>query len=632
MIWVVAASAQEPLDLSIDVERYRPTPDGSGYVVTESATTLEHLQMAFGLHLNQSDDPVVLRDETGARIIGPEPNRYDGMLDTRTRADLAVGIGFRNRLALGLTLPVVLWQQGFETSAPGPGTLFREPVPNGIGDVAFTLKGVFLARGPVGIAVVSSLSLPTGSTRSFLGEDEVTASPRLVVEVADRPVADDAHRVRAALNVGGLVKGVDSFRGVDFGSALTWSAGLAVRPVPFIEIGVDANQTIHGPRVAQQPAELLPHLRLVPLDVVRLTLGAGWGLRGGVGAPDRRLFASLTLSPRFDRLALDRDGDTIPNAYDRCPSVPEDLDGYGDADGCPEDDNDQDGLLDEVDQCPDLPEDLDGRFDLDGCPDLDDDADGVPEPMDRCPEVPEDRDGFQDLDGCPEADNDGDGILDPVDRCPMAAEVFNGFDDTDGCPDSKQYRDADADGATDDVDACPAEPEDFDRFEDDDGCPDPDNDGDGWLDAVDLCPNLPETRNGFEDTDGCPDEQPLVAVGAARLNIRDRVFFESDRAVIQAVSHPLLDEVARVILATPSIAQIRIEGHTDSKGGDYYNLRLSQARVRQVMAYLIARGVPAERLQAVGFGESRPIADNATEAGRAANRRVEFVIVRPGGG
>lgn len=98
-------------------------------------------------------------------------------------------------------------------------------------------------------------------------------------------------------------------------------------------------------------------------------------------------------------------------------------------------DQDLDGILDEDDACPTVPEDLDGFEDGDGCPDPDNDGDGIPDGDDGCPDEPEDVDGFQDADGCPDPDNDRDGVLDPDDRCPDEAEVVNGVDDQDGCPD-----------------------------------------------------------------------------------------------------------------------------------------------------------------------------------------------------
>ena len=98
----------------------------------------------------------------------------------------------------------------------------------------------------------------------------------------------------------------------------------------------------------------------------------------------------------------DRDGDGIPNHADACPQRAEDVDGFGDDDGCPEEDNDGDGVLDNLDRCPSEAEDLDGFRDKDGCPDPDNDDDGLPDAEDTCPGLPESLDGIHDVDGCPD--------------------------------------------------------------------------------------------------------------------------------------------------------------------------------------------------------------------------------------
>jgi outer membrane protein OmpA-like peptidoglycan-associated protein len=91
--------------------------------------------------------------------------------------------------------------------------------------------------------------------------------------------------------------------------------------------------------------------------------------------------------------------------------------------------------MDDVDKCPTEPEDKDGFQDEDGCPDPDNDNDGIPDGFDQCPNDPEDVDGFQDDDGCPDPDNDKDGIPDKLDKCPNEPETINGYQDEDGCPD-----------------------------------------------------------------------------------------------------------------------------------------------------------------------------------------------------
>lgn len=105
-----------------------------------------------------------------------------------------------------------------------------------------------------------------------------------------------------------------------------------------------------------------------------------------------------------------------------------------------EGDRDGDGLADGEDRCPEIPEDLDGYRDQDGCPDSDNDRDGRPDTADLCPNDAEDHDGYHDQDGCPDLDNDGDGIPDAHDKCPREREIVNFYQDADGCPDEKPAR------------------------------------------------------------------------------------------------------------------------------------------------------------------------------------------------
>ncbi len=131
----------------------------------------------------------------------------------------------------------------------------------------------------------------------------------------------------------------------------------------------------------------------------------------------------------------DADGDGVSDGDDRCEDVPEDLDGFEDADGCPDTDDDADGVLDTADTCRTEKEDADGFEDADGCPDTDDDKDGVADTADKCPRDAEDEDGFEDEDGCAELDNDQDGVPDGKDKAPNEPETMNGYQDGDGAPD-----------------------------------------------------------------------------------------------------------------------------------------------------------------------------------------------------
>jgi outer membrane protein OmpA-like peptidoglycan-associated protein len=231
-------------------------------------------------------------------------------------------------------------------------------------------------------------------------------------------------------------------------------------------------------------------------------------------------------------------------------------------------------------------------------------------------------------------DADSDGIVDGSDACPTVPETANGFEDSDGCPDEvpapePEPVDTDSDGIVDGTDRCATEPEDKDGFEDADGCPDPDNDKDGIADGDDQCPAEQETINGVTDEDGCPDKGKVkVRVESERIVIEEKVYFATNKDVILERSYSLLAQVAQVLRANPHIELVRVEGHTDDVGTVAYNQDLSQRRANNVRARLIEEGIAPERLEAVGYGKSRPVDPATTAAARENNRRVEFIIVR----
>ncbi len=243
------------------------------------------------------------------------------------------------------------------------------------------------------------------------------------------------------------------------------------------------------------------------------------------------------------------------------------------------------------------------------------DMDGIVDADDACPTDPEDKDGFEDKNGCPDPDNDKDGILDGGDACPNDPEDKDGFEDKDGCPEADQ--DTDGDTVVDRLDECVNDPGPVELK----GCPD--RDGDRVPDFRDKCPDEPvDSRADPERSDGCPAK---VVLSKAQIVILDKVYFDFNKSVIKPVSYTLLDDVAKIINANPQIKLIEVGGHTDDVGSDSFNLKLSQSRVDAVVAYLVKKGgVDPSRLVAVGYGETRPIAPNTTEAGRADNRRVEF--------
>jgi outer membrane protein OmpA-like peptidoglycan-associated protein len=214
-------------------------------------------------------------------------------------------------------------------------------------------------------------------------------------------------------------------------------------------------------------------------------------------------------------------------------------------------------------------------------------------------------------------DADSDGVADDTDACPRQAEDQDGYQDADGCPDA----DNDQDGVIDALDRCPNQPEDADEYQDSDGCPEADNDQDGVADADDRCPIEPGTAANR----GCPRlEYTDIELTPTALRIKRPVLFGDDTPAIRSVSFGLLDGVVAVLNEHPEV-KLEIQGHTDSRGDDSHNLKLSQARADAVRRYLTDHGVEASRLTARGYGETRPIESNQTSQGREINRRVEFV-------
>jgi OOP family OmpA-OmpF porin len=146
-----------------------------------------------------------------------------------------------------------------------------------------------------------------------------------------------------------------------------------------------------------------------------------------------------------------------------------------------------------------------------------------------------------------------------------------------------------------------------------------DSDNDGVTDDRDKCPGTPP--GVAVDADGCPRKGSITLEG---------VTFEYNSAKLTADSRHTLDTLAADLVKYRRL-RVELQGHTDSVGSDRYNQALSQRRVESVRAYLVEHSVPADRLVAKGYGESQPIDDNGTDAGRARNRRVVvFVIDNPG--
>jgi OOP family OmpA-OmpF porin len=234
-------------------------------------------------------------------------------------------------------------------------------------------------------------------------------------------------------------------------------------------------------------------------------------------------------------------------------------------------------------------------------PVLDRDGDGINDVDDKCPDTP----GLASLQGCP--DKDGDGIADADDACPDVP----GLAKYKGCP----IPDTDGDGINDELDKCPTE-KGFARYQ---GCPIPDKDGDGVNDEEDKCPNRP----GPVSNQGCPEISKEVREKLS-MNAKN-IFFATGSFKLLPKSFKSLDDIA-TILKSDELYKLQIDGHTDAQGDDAKNMTLSDNRAKAVKDYLISKGVSDAAVNSTGYGETKPVADNKTAAGRALNRRVEMTI------
>ncbi len=211
----------------------------------------------------------------------------------------------------------------------------------------------------------------------------------------------------------------------------------------------------------------------------------------------------------------------------------------------------------------------------------------------------------------PPPDSDDDGFIDREDKCPTVPGVA-----PDGCPPP----DRDEDGFIDEKDACPDE-----AGVAPDGCPIKDTDGDGIMDPDDKCVTEPETDNNYQDEDGCPDEVPQEVKEFS--GVIDGIAFAFGSADISSSSKPILDKAIGVLKQYPKI-RLEISGHTDDVGTRETNIDLSARRAQAVKDYLVAGGIEADRLETRGAGPDEPLGDNATDEGRAKNRRTEFKLLK----
>jgi outer membrane protein OmpA-like peptidoglycan-associated protein len=443
-----------------------------------------------------------------------------------------------------------------------------------LGDLGIDVKYVVIdpEGAPFGLAAAGRVEVPTAAEGTGIGDGGANWDLGLAA-------SKDVGRWLLAANLG--VRGAPAVAAdnVDWGSGLALRLGVA-RAIGSkggvtgeLDAGSAFGDFLGDPSAS--PVEGLVGGWLRPTPTTALRGAVGTGLSQGLGAPDARILVGFGYEPPLSRDA-DRDG--IRDRDDRCRTLPEDKDGFEDQDGCPDPDDDQDGILDEDDLCPREAEDRDGNEDENGCPD----------PLTILRLHIRDEAGRR-IDKA---------VVMWDDRADAGADVQREVADGDV---GFQVRAAGYIDLTDTMRIVNGPP----------------------VDLTVTLTALPPPK---------PTAEQRVVITEEKIEFWDKIYFDTARTTIKKQSFGLLGEIADAMKAHPELKRVRVEGHTDERGKDAANLKLSQGRAEAVRAWLVKAGVAADRLVAQGFGEASPVDPGHTEAAWEKNRRVEFVIEERSGG
>ena len=337
----------------LDAQDFKPALDASGGGVLLDATPIGLLMYRFDYTFSYARDPLVYY-RGGKRIAE--------VVDNLIYNNLTFGLGLTPDLDFGLSVPYGIVPNYLDTWTE------QRNSRNGLGDIRLGFRDTLFNKKdiPVSLALAASAGFPAGDQQSYLSNGGYTGDFRAVSEAK-------FGKYRLIANLGYLTRGVNSFGNVKLDDQIFWGAGSRSSYYDG-RLGVEAE--IFGYTGVVQPFQgevLNPFegdvgIRIAITRDWSVKIGGGGGLNHGIGSPQYRVLAGIQYaSPGLS----DRDGDGIPDKYDKCPDEPEDMDGFQDEDGCPDLDNDNDGIPDLKDKCPNEPENYNGWQDQDGCPDPD---------------------------------------------------------------------------------------------------------------------------------------------------------------------------------------------------------------------------------------------------------------------
>jgi outer membrane protein OmpA-like peptidoglycan-associated protein len=572
------------------LDRYEPNPAGDVFFAADFPWYNRTRLFAIGLVADYARDPLVLYGSNG------DPTRR--IVDSQGVLHVQGSLALFDRIGINFSLPISLFQTG-EPATPATRPEFNAYGPPVTGDIRLGLRVRI-----VGQSDRDPISLHIGG-HAYLGF--------IPYNNRDNFVTDEEFRFRAYATLAGHAGPIRwSFPGGFHYRPTHPLLGTSIAPEVYINAAIGfasddgrltvgpeawASYTLNGDAFTRSvSAEAVLGIHYSIADTMLVGVGAGPGISDGApGTPEFRALLRLAYAPQ-------------PRVEPPHPPPPAD--------------SDNDNVIDLDDACPHEPMGADPDPDRLGCPLQDADHDGVGNATDLCPNVPAGEHADPQRAGCPAPDTDNDGVFDHEDQCVTTPAGAHPDPERAGCPDA----DTDNDGVLDHDDQCRTEHSGPHPDASRPGCPLPDRDHDSVPDATDHCPDQPGAPHPDANRNGCPG---LVRVEGGQVRILQQVFFATNSDRILPRSYPVLQAVADALHASPDIRRVAIEGHTDNQGDDTRNLQLSDRRANSVMAWLTHHSIDPSRLEAHGYGETRPLASNDTRAGRAQNRRVEFHIVDP---
>ncbi len=593
------AEAQTATNSGWALNRYEPAPMGDAFFLAEHPWYSSTRVFSVGLYGDYANNPLrldITNNGTGATDVRDD---ITGMFVMHVGAQ----VSFLDRVGIHLSLPVSLMQNGSGVANVGATVTAVGPSDSpAIADLRAGLRIRIFGhadRDPFSLHIGANFWAPIGSRASNTGDEELRIEPRLTLAGRGGPV-------RWSLSGSFVVRSEREVTNLVFGNELRLTAGIGfvfandrlmigpeaylVTPIRDIPTALGGGSALFAKN--QSGGEIYLGASYLIADALRVGVAAGPGIGTGPGIPDVRALFNISYAPVTRAAAgpVDTDGDGVFDPEDVCPAVPMGPTPDPSRRGCPLTDTDGDGVFDGEDQCVTEPMGPTPDPARRGCPLRDRDGDGVMDPEDVCPDQPQGATPDPTRRGCPAGDRDNDLILDHEDQCPDVTRM--------PFPDPARI-----------------------------GCPLPDADHDQVPEPPDACPGVPGIPSPDPARNGCPSTD--VRMEGGQILILEQVFFDTDRDTIKRRSFRILQAVADVLRAAPHIRRISVDGHTDNRASEEHNLDLSQRRAAAVVRWLTDHGVEAGRLESHGYGPSRPIDSNETNAGRARNRRVEFVIIDP---